>query len=204
MLLNEEGLDTNYSCEDGHSALYSAAKNGQTDYERLLLNAEAQVNAADRNGFTPLCTAAAQGHFKCVELLIAPDANINHAADGGQTPLYLAYENGNKECIKLLLEARTDRSVKTRDGWTPVHAAMDTGHVDSLKLLTYHRAPACGKSLHEEETKSDVLDLDGEESPEGTAKPVVSADLINRADTEGCTAAPIAASKGFKEMCPGQ
>lgn len=28
MLLNEEGLDINYSCEDGHSALYSAAKNG--------------------------------------------------------------------------------------------------------------------------------------------------------------------------------
>nr|KAF6319334.1 cortactin binding protein 2 [Myotis myotis] len=199
MLLNEEGLDINYSCEDGHSALYSAAKNGHTDCVRLLLNAKAQVNAADRNGFTPLCTAAAQGHFKCVALLIAYDANINHAADGGQTPLYLACKNGNKECIKLLLEAGTDRSAKTRDGWTPVHAAVDTGHVDSLKLLMYHRAPAFGNSLHEEETKSGLLDLDGEEeSPEGTAKPVVSADLINHANIEGWTAAHIAASKGFK------
>lgn len=108
MLLNEDGLDIHYSCEDGHSALYSAAKNGHTDCVRLLLNAKAQVNAADRNGFTPLCTAAAQGHFKCVALLIAYDANINHAADGGQTPLYLACKNGNKECIKLLLEAGTD------------------------------------------------------------------------------------------------
>lgn len=70
--------------------------------------------------------------------------------------------------------------------------------MDSLKLLMYHRAPACGISLHEEDTKSDVLDLDGEESPEGTAKPVVSADLINHADIEGWTAARIAASKGFK------
>lgn len=71
--------------------------------------------------------------------------------------------------------------------------------MDSLKLLMYHRAPACGKSLHEEETKSDVLDLDGEEeSPEGTARPVVSADLINHADIEGWTAAHIAASKGSK------
>lgn len=43
-----------------------------------------------------------------------------------------------------------------------------------------------------------MLDLDGEESPEGTAKPVVSADFINRANREGCTAAPIAASEGFK------
>ncbi|KAI5775007.1 CTTNBP2 [Gulo gulo luscus] len=200
MLLNEEGLDINYSCEDGHSALYSAAKNGHTDCVRLLLNAEAQVNAADKNGFTPLCAAAAQGHFKCVELLIAYDANINHAADEGQTPLYLACKNGNKECIKHLLEAGTDRSVKTRDGWTPVHAAVDAGNVDSLKLLMYHRAPARRNSLHEEEPESGVFDLDqGEESPEGTSKPVVPADLINHADREGWTAAHIAASKGFKD-----
>uniref|UniRef100_A0A5F4VUA1 Cortactin-binding protein 2 n=1 Tax=Callithrix jacchus TaxID=9483 RepID=A0A5F4VUA1_CALJA len=199
MLLNEEGLDINYSCEDGHSALYSAAKNGHTDCVRLLLSAEAQVNAADKNGFTPLCAAAAQGHFECVELLIAYDANINHAADGGQTPLYLACKNGNKECIRLLLEAGTDRSVKTTDGWTPVHAAVDTGNVDSLKLLMYHRVPAHGNSFSEEESESGVFDLDeGEESPEGKSKPVVTADFINHANREGWTAAHIAASKGFK------
>ncbi|XP_074124307.1 cortactin-binding protein 2 isoform X4 [Sminthopsis crassicaudata] len=113
MLLNEEGLDINYSCEDGSSALYSAAMNGHTDCVRLLLNAEAQVNTADKNGFTPLCSAAAQGHFKCAELLIAYHADINHAAERGQTPLYLACKNGNNECIKLLLEAGTDRNVKT-------------------------------------------------------------------------------------------
>ncbi|XP_040115806.1 cortactin-binding protein 2 [Oryx dammah] len=197
MLLNEEGLDINYSCEDGHSALYSAAKNGHTDCVRLLLNAEAQVNAADKNGFTPLCAAAAQGHFKCVELLIAYDANINCAADGGQTPLYLACKNGNKECVKLLLEAGTDRSVKTRDGWTPIHAAVDTGNVDSLKLLMYHGAPAHGNKL-QEEPGSAIFDLDQEERHEGTSKPVVPADLINHADSEGWTPAHIAASKGFK------
>ncbi|XP_049626982.1 cortactin-binding protein 2 isoform X1 [Suncus etruscus] len=198
MLLNEEGLDINYSCEDGHSALYSAAKNGHTDCVRLLLNAEAQVSAADKNGFTPLCAAAEQGHFKCVELLIAYDANINHAADGGQTPLYLACKNGNKECIKLLLEAGSDRSIKTTDGWTPVHAAVDTGNVDSLKLLMYHRAPAHGNSLNEEEPESCVFDLDREENSKGSSKPIVPADLINHADREGWTAAHIAASKGFK------
>nr|XP_040147526.1 cortactin-binding protein 2 isoform X2 [Ictidomys tridecemlineatus] len=199
MLLNEEGLDINYSCEDGHSALYSAAKNGHTDCVRLLLNAEAQVDAADKNGFTPLCAAAAQGHFECVELLIAYDAHINHAAAGGQTPLYLACKNGNKECVKLLLEAGTDRSVKTQDGWTPVHAAVDAGNVDSLKLLMYHRAPAPGDCLSEEVPEPGFFALDGgEDCLEGTSKPAVPADLINHADREGWTAAHIAASKGFK------
>lgn len=37
MLLNEEGLDINYSCEDGHSALYSAAKNGHTGKDGEIL-----------------------------------------------------------------------------------------------------------------------------------------------------------------------
>ncbi|XP_026643307.1 cortactin-binding protein 2 isoform X2 [Microtus ochrogaster] len=198
MLLNEEGLDINYSCEDGHSALYSAAKNGHTDCVRLLLNAEARVDAADKNGFTPLCAAAAQGHFECIELLTAYDANINHAAAGGQTPLYLACKNGNKECIKLLLEAGADRSIKTRDGWTPIHAAVDTGNVDSLKLLMYHRVPSRGNPLSAEEPRSGSFTLNGGESPAGAPKPVVPADLINHADKEGWTAAHIAASKGFK------
>ncbi|KAM4874323.1 cortactin-binding protein 2 isoform 3-T4 [Thomomys bottae] len=198
MLLNEEGLDINYSCEDGHSALYSAAKNGHTDCVRLLLNAEARIDAADKNGFTPLCAAAAQGHFECVELLIAYDANIDHAAAGGQTPLYLACKHGNKECIRLLLEAGSDRNIKTRDGWTPVHAAVDTGNVDSLKLLMYHRAPAHGNSLREKEPKSSFTMEGGEERLEEISKPVVPADLINHADREGWTAAHIAASKGFK------
>ncbi|XP_050001848.1 cortactin-binding protein 2 isoform X2 [Alexandromys fortis] len=198
MLLNEEGLDINYSCEDGHSALYSAAKNGHTDCVRLLLNAEARVNAADKNGFTPLCAAAAQGHFECIELLTAYDANINHAAAGGQTPLYLACKNGNKECIKLLLEAGADRSIKTRDGWTPIQAAVDTGNVDSLKLLMYHRVPSRGNPLSVEESRSGSFTLNGGESPTGAPKPVVPADLINHADKEGWTAAHIAASKGFK------
>lgn len=72
--------------------------------------------------------------------------------------------------------------------------------MDSLKLLMYHRAPAHGSSLHKEEPESSVFDLDhqGEESREGTFKPVVPADLINHADREGWTAAHIAASKGFK------
>ena len=84
-----------------------------------------------------------------------------------------------------------------QDGWTPIHAAVDTGNVDSLRLLMYHRAPAHENKLHEEPGLA-IFDLDQEERHEGTSKPVVPADLINHADSEGWTAAHIAASKGFK------
>ncbi|KAK2537080.1 Cttnbp2 [Columba guinea] len=199
MLLNEEGLDINYSCEDGYSALYSAATNGHTDCVRLLLTAEAQVDAADKNGFTPLCSAVAQGHVKCAELLIMYQANINHAAERGQTPLYLACKNGNNDCIKLLLEGGADRTLKTSDGWSPVHAAVDSGNVDSLKLLMYYGEPNNGNSLTAAEADVDYFDLEKrEDNYSNRVKPVISADLINHADKEGWTAAHIAASKGFK------
>ncbi|XP_065691574.2 LOW QUALITY PROTEIN: cortactin-binding protein 2 [Patagioenas fasciata] len=199
MLLNEEGLDINYSCEDGYSALYSAATNGHTDCVRLLLTAEAQVDATDKNGFTPLCSAVAQGHVKCAELLIMYQANINHAAERGQTPLYLACKNGNNDCIKLLLEGGADRTLKTSDGWSPVHAAVDSGNVDSLKLLMYYGKPNNGNSLTAAEADADYFDLEKrEDNYSNRVKPVISADLINHADKEGWTAAHIAASKGFK------
>ncbi|KFW03066.1 Cortactin-binding protein 2, partial [Eurypyga helias] len=199
MLLNEEGLDINYSCEDGYSALYSAATNGHTDCVRLLLSAEAQVDAADKNGFTPLCSAVAQGHTKCAELLITCRADVNHAAERGQTPLYLACKNGRNGCVKLLLEGGADRTAKTSDGWSPIHAAVDSGHVDSLKLLMYYRGPNSGNSLTDTEPHLAYLDLEkGEDNCSSRVKPVISADLINQADKEGWTAAHIAASKGFK------
>ncbi|XP_071408563.1 cortactin-binding protein 2 isoform X2 [Pithys albifrons albifrons] len=199
MLLNEEGLDINYSCEDGYSALYSAATNGHTDCVKLLLTAEAQVDAADKNGFTPLCSAVAQGHVKCAELLIMYQADINHAAERGQTPLYLACKNGNNDCIKLLLEGGADRTVKTSDGWSPIHAAVDSGNVESLKLLMYYEEPNSGNSFTVAESNLDYFDLEKrEDGYSSRVKPVVSADLINHADKEGWTAAHIAASKGFK------
>ncbi|KFV58806.1 Cortactin-binding protein 2, partial [Tyto alba] len=199
MLLNEEGLDINYSCEDGYSALYSAATNGHTDCVRLLLTAEAQVDAADKNGFTPLCSAVAQGHVKCAELLIMYQADINHAAERGQTPLYLACKNGNNDCIKLLLESGADRTVKTSDGWSPIHAAVDSGNVDSLKLLMYYGESNNRNSLTDAKPDLDYFDLaKREDNYSSRVKPVISADLINHADKEGWTAAHIAASKGFK------
>ncbi|XP_053109737.1 cortactin-binding protein 2 [Hemicordylus capensis] len=197
MLLNEGGLDINESCEDGYSALYSAAMNGHTDCVRLLLTSEAQVDPVDKNGFTPLCSAVAQGHYKCAELLLMYRADVNHAAERGETPLYLACGNGNNECVKLLLEAGADRSTKTCDGWTPFHAAVDAGNVDCLQLLMYYGKPE-NENFVNEDTNPCIFDLECEDSFNHKTKPIVSADLINHADKVGWTAAHIAASKGFK------
>ncbi|XP_042323130.1 cortactin-binding protein 2 isoform X1 [Sceloporus undulatus] len=199
MLLNEEGLDINESCEDGYSALYSAAMNGHTDCVRLLLTSKAQVDPVDKNGFTPLCSAVAQGHCKCAELLIMYHADVNHAAERRETPLHLACGNGNNECVKLLLEAGADRSAKTCDGWTPFHAAVDADNVDCLRYLMYYEKPEDGNIMSDGDTNSCIFDMECDgDSFSHKATSIVSGDLINHADKDGWTAAHIAASKGFK------
>ncbi|KAM6436505.1 cortactin-binding protein 2 isoform 2-T2 [Liasis olivaceus] len=199
MLLNEESLNINDSCEDGCSALYSAARNGHTDCVRLLLTSEAQVDLIDKNGFTPLCSAVAQGHCKSAELLIMYHANVNHAAERGETPLHLACRNGNTECVKLLLEAGADRSVDTHDGWTPFHVAVDADKVDCLRFLMYYGKSRGGSFVNEADANAYIFNSESEEDIfSHKAKPVVSADLINRVNNDGWTAAHIAASKGFK------
>ncbi|KAM3925181.1 cortactin-binding protein 2 [Leptodactylus fuscus] len=194
MLLNEEGLDINNLCKDGHTALYSAAANGHTDCVKLLLTSGARVDATVSNGFTALCTAAAQGHSKCAEELLAYNADIN-AVGGGQTPLYLACKNGNCETVKLLLDSGANRNIMTNTGWTPFHAAADSGNTDCLTLLMYY-----GSQSHCDSRKEfDVRLYDLKNNDSGNLEPVISATLINSSDSEGWTAAHIAASRGFKD-----
>ncbi|XP_072003065.1 cortactin-binding protein 2 isoform X2 [Engystomops pustulosus] len=192
MLLNEEGLDINNLSKDGHTALYSAAANGHTDCVKLLLTSGARVDATVSNGFTALCTAAAQGHSKCAEKLLAYNADINYVG-GGQTPLYLACKNGNCETVKLLLDFGANRNITTNTGWTPIHAAADSGNTDCLKLLVYYGG-------HGDSNKEfDVRLYDIKNKYNSNLEPVISATLINSVDSEGWTAAHIAASKGFKD-----
>ncbi|XP_069759994.1 cortactin-binding protein 2 isoform X2 [Narcine bancroftii] len=198
-LLNEDGIDINHPDEEGSSALYSTAKYGYKDCVTQLLNSGAQVDAVGKNLFTPLCAAAAEGHVGCTEVLIAFGANINYAAEEDQTPLYLSCINGHVECTLVLLEAGVNYSTMTINGWTPFHAAVNSGHIDCLKLLMYHRVAEDRRFTDDSEHKSSSIDPEcAEGSDKFRAENMVSADLINHADTEGWTAAHIAASKGFK------
>ncbi|XP_066447915.1 cortactin-binding protein 2 [Eleutherodactylus coqui] len=195
MLLYEEGLDIDNLSKDGHTALYSAAANGHTDCVKLLLTSGARVDATVSSGFTALCTAAAQGHSKCAEELLAYNADIDYVG-GGQTPLHLACKNGNCETVKLLLDCGANLNVTTNTGWTPIHAAADSGNTDCLKLLMYHHG---SQSLCDSHKEFDVRLYDLKNKDNSNLEPVISATLINSADSEGWTAAHIAASKGFKD-----
>jgi len=107
----------------GLTALVFAAREGDLESAKNLLDAGANVNQTTEYGWTPLLTATNNRHYKLAQYLIQRGANPNIANKGGWTPLYLATDNrnieggdypvpkpdmDNLEIIKLLLDKGAD------------------------------------------------------------------------------------------------
>lgn len=121
----------------GWTPLHVAAREGQEDVARVLLDAGAEVNGA-KGETSPLHWAVweEQPNLKLVKLLIERGADVN-----GQdrlfkeSPLHSAARYGNVELTKLLLEAKADPKLKESLGKTPLDLAKERKHQDVVKLL---------------------------------------------------------------------
>ncbi|MEM1869850.1 MAG: ankyrin repeat domain-containing protein [Thermofilaceae archaeon] len=101
--------------------LHQAAKAGDVDHVRTLLERGWSVNARDLKGWTPLHYAAVFGHVEVAELLIKYGADVNARDRKGLTPLYYAVKEGSFNVAELLLQQGADPRVKDKRGWTPIH-----------------------------------------------------------------------------------
>jgi len=81
----------------GLTALVFAAREGDLESARNLLDGGADVNRTTDYGWTPLLTATNNRHYALAEYLIERGADPNIANKGGWTPLYLATDNRNIE-----------------------------------------------------------------------------------------------------------
>ena len=81
----------------GLTALIFAARQGDLESARVLLDAHADVNQVSHYGWTPLLTATQNRHYKLATFLLDKGADPNIANKGGWTPLYLATDNRNIE-----------------------------------------------------------------------------------------------------------
>ncbi|MEO6516832.1 MAG: ankyrin repeat domain-containing protein [Steroidobacteraceae bacterium] len=79
------------------TALVFAARTGNIDAARVLLEGGADVNQTTRYGWSPLLAATQNQNYQMGKFLIEHGANVNLANKGGWTPLYLATDNRNIE-----------------------------------------------------------------------------------------------------------
>jgi len=123
--LREENLHLRRSQEQigrFENELILAAKEGDAEKLRRLLNEGALVDTADSYGWTPLMWACSRGHSDTVRLLLQRGANVNTTGLGGITPLMVASDQCRSEIVRLLLQDGADKNARTAP---PVTTAIE-------------------------------------------------------------------------------
>nr|7TBO_A Chain A, D12 LOV2-DARPin fusion [synthetic construct]7TBO_B Chain B, D12 LOV2-DARPin fusion [synthetic construct] len=121
-------------------ALLEAAKKGQIEEVRRLLELGADANGADGTGTTPLHLAAYSGHLEIVEVLLKHGADVDASDVFGYTPLHLAAYWGHLEIVEVLLKNGADVNAMDSDGMTPLHLAAKWGYLEIVEVLLKHGA----------------------------------------------------------------
>ncbi|MDR1261457.1 MAG: ankyrin repeat domain-containing protein [Rickettsiales bacterium] len=117
--------------------LLDAAKNGNIEKVKYLVNEGADVDTRDQNCNTPLHLAAYNGHTDTVEALLnAEGINVNAKDNNGATPLHSAIKNNRIDVVEVLLRAEgININEDDYSGSTPLHWAVYGGNVDIVKAL---------------------------------------------------------------------
>ena len=127
----------------GSEALFTAIKKGDVETVRLLVEAGADVNAAEGfGGNTPLHEAVEEGNAEIVQILVDAGADIEAEGFMGQTPLGLAAEEGATEIMQILLGQGADNGTPEGEdkqspaiGSEALFTAIESGNVTLVNLL---------------------------------------------------------------------
>ena len=108
-----------------------AAREGNVDRIRAVMDAGINVNATDAKGQSMLHIASELGHAESIRLLLNHSDNRAdiHARDAeGCTALHLAAGAGQGVAVKILLERGAQLDAKDLKGLQPLDHAQQTGH----------------------------------------------------------------------------
>lgn len=118
-----------------------AARTGDVELLRPMLDAGMPVELKDAKGNTLLMLAAYHGNGEAVDLLLSKGAEPDARNDRGQTPLAGVAFKGHLEVAKRLIEAGADPSADQGGGRTPAMFAAIFGQPAMVSLLEAAAAP---------------------------------------------------------------
>jgi len=137
--MNEgQNLAVNARTRSGETALHWAAKYGQDEFLKLLVDNGADLNLADyERQQTALQYATANGDMLSVSALLKSNRHCDLCLQdsGGWNPLRRAAAYGHLNLVKALLDCGTDVDARDRDGWTALRWAAQRGHTRVAEIL---------------------------------------------------------------------
>ena len=119
----------------GHTPLMEAAKTGDVEAVRDLVNRGADLEAKSEKGKTALHYAAANGHVAVVNTLLENGAVVDARDRDWRTPLMLAAIYGCNHTVQSLISSGADVSAKMLAGNTAMVYAENNNHPLTLALL---------------------------------------------------------------------
>ncbi|MCY4508096.1 MAG: ankyrin repeat domain-containing protein [Acidobacteria bacterium] len=115
--------------------LVAAVKAGDTGRLGALIDAGADVNAAEPDGTTPLHWAAYGGDVEATRLLLAAGAVANSGNRYGVRALSLAAMAGSSGVVEALLDAGANPNSTLTEGETALMTAARAGNAEVVELL---------------------------------------------------------------------
>jgi hypothetical protein len=112
-----------------------AARDGETDTVRKLLEAGADVHAKDASGLTALMWAFRRRRYDIRGMLLDAGADVNAKDVSGLTTLMWAVQSGEAVLVHTLLQAGADVNAKDNNGGTALMKAAWQGNTYIVRAL---------------------------------------------------------------------
>jgi ankyrin repeat protein/peptidoglycan/LPS O-acetylase OafA/YrhL len=133
--------------------LPNAAKRGDLDAVRALLEEGADTEERMGDKSSALHWAAVHGHYEIVEALLEAGADRNVRHEDGATPLHWVAFLGELEMVELLLSEGGDPNIANYSGMTPLATISDSW--EELEEITMYFAGIMQLEVELDELKED-------------------------------------------------
>ncbi|XP_060612256.2 ankyrin repeat and SOCS box protein 2 isoform X1 [Anolis sagrei] len=179
------------------TALYIATNRGYIDCMRVLLQAGAEPDIANKSRETPLYKACERKNAEAVQVLLQYNADANHRCNRGWTALHEAVARNDLDIIEHLVKAGVKIDAANCYGITSLFVAAESGHLEALRYLA-----KCGADINTQASdKASALYEAAKNGHENIVEFLLSQGAdANKANKNGLLPIHMASKKGYYKI----